>query len=507
MFMDNSLYPRTWRSKPIKTTLEEEGLTIGEQDLIKIEKKFVFTITNFIRSVFNYDKIKVTLKKKQAASPTVHSDLDGPELSGYTGDLEDANGHTKFHFAIQLFNDQFYEYKVTNIPATIDSPHIQIFFRVLMQYVKYFYESIKNEMPLKKNGHIEESPSFVAKSDIWLYNINRTIMVEYIYNLFNTYNEDYTNEFKWAPSPIRYDVDLVNKILDFAFELSTKKVENKEIYCGFIFHDKADEVHLNSIRSIKFDKEFDFGDFAQIKNYLEVSNGQNIFFNVSGEKVTHIFITKNKVNEIYLNPIGDGKTFESRPLILSIQGSGKIHFLEGRSDNNKVILQIIDSKPIIRDNNFIKKIIVDSIEKFSSSQFKRDEVEIIAKWIMSLSVKKHGTSLIFKELTPKEEEKLVKAVRIKSDNNSDIQESSLEHDISLLNSMVSIDGAVIFNSRLTLTHISAILPINETAIGITGGARHNSVANFTKVFKCTGIVISEDGPITIFRDGEKLIKF
>lgn len=494
--MDNSFFPRTWRSKEVKTKKEELELPIGQYDLLRMERKFVEVISSFIKDIFNYEKIKVELTKKESKNKNVN---------GYSsGKLESVKGHTKFQFATKVFNDKLYEFSITNIPVTTDSRHIQIFFRVLMQYISYFYESIQNNIPIE-NGALKASPSFIAKGDIWLYNIQRTIIIEYIYNLFNTYDEDYSNNFKLAPNPIRYDLDTVNSILDFAHELSTKKVENKEIYCGFIFHDKPSEVRPNSVRSIKFQKHFDFGDFGQIKNYLEVSNGQNIFFNVTKDKITHLFITRDKLNEIYFNPIGHGKTFQNRPLILSIQGNGKIHFLEGRSDHNKTILQINNSKPIIRDNRFIQKFIYDSIKEFSNAD--SEKIEVFSKWVMSLSQKKHGTSLIFNEVSESVENKLVKTVKVSFGNNSFLENRNLRHDLFLLDSIVNPDGAVIIGKNLMPSHISTILPIGQSATGTSGGARHNSVSNFSREIKCLGIVISEDGPITIFKNGEKLIKF
>jgi hypothetical protein len=494
--MDNSFFPRTWRSKEVKTTKEEKQLPLGKYDLLRIERKFVSTITYFIQGIFNYEKIKVALTKKDPKSKSI--------TAYSSGKLEEANGHTKFHFASKLFNDQFYEFSVTNIPATTDNRHIQVFFAVLMQYISAFYESIQKTLPIE-DGRLKASPSFVAKADIWLYNIERTIIIEYIFNLFNSYNEDYSNPFKLTPNILRYDLDLINRILDFAQELSSKKVENKEIYCGFIFHDNESEVRINSVKSFKFQNQFDFGDFGQLKNYLEISNGQNLFFNVTKDKVTHLFITRDKLNEIHLNPIGDGKTFQNRPLILSIQGNGKIFFLEGRSDHNKILLQIINSKPVIRDNGFIQKFIFDNLKEFVTAN--DGQIEVFSKWIMSLSQKKHGTSLIFSTITSAVEEKLVKTVKISFERNDFLRQENLRHDLSLLDSIVNPDGAVILGKDLIPSHISTILPIGQSATGTSGGARHNSVSNFTREFKCLGIVISEDGPITVFKDGEKLIKF
>ncbi len=494
--MDNSFFQRTWRGKEVKTTEKEENLPIGHYDLIRIERKFENVVSDFIKNIFNYENISVDLIKREPQKLN--------RTKYYNGKLVAENGHAKYKFASQLFNNQFYEFTISNIPTTIESRHIQIFFRVLMQYFDYFSESIRNSLPIE-NGNLKASPSFVARCEIWLYNLERTIIIEYIYNLFNTFNEDYSNEFKLAPNPNRYDLDLITKIVDFAYELSTKKVENKEIYCGFIFHDTIGDINANSIKSIRFEKQFDFGDFGQLKNYLEISNGQNVFFNVTKDKITHLFITREKVNEIYLNPISTGKQFQKRPLILSIQGNGKIYFLEGRSEQNKMILQIINSKPVIRDNNFIQRFIFESLKSFTTVDV--EKLETFSKWIMSLSQKKHGTSLIFLELLELHENKLVKTIPVSFENTNFLNHNSLRHDLSLLDCLVNPDGAVIFDKNLIPSNISTILPIGKSNQEASGGARHNSVLNFTKQYNCLGIVISEDGPITVFENGIKKIKF
>ncbi|MEA5128304.1 MAG: diadenylate cyclase [Proteiniphilum sp.] len=492
--MDNSFFPRTWRGK--ENLLEEElHQPLGACDLIRIERKFENVIRDFIQSIFNYEKIHISVTKEQSR---------GENVTGYFNELQnDENGHLKCEFASKLFNNDYYRFSITNIPATKESYHIQVFFRVLMQYMSYFYSIIKRNMPIE-DDILKASPQFTAINEIWLYNIERTIIIEYMYNLFNTFDEQYSNEFRFAPRPTRYNLDLINTILDFAYELNTKKIENKEIYCGFIFHDNEDDIQYNSIYSIKLKKTFDFGDFSQIKNYLDISNGQNIFFNVTNNRITHILVTRNKLNEIYINPIGDGKAFQRRPLILSIQGNGKILFLEGRQDNNKVILQIVNSKLIIRDNNFIKSFIINHLRKFTENN---RQIELFSKWIMSLSQKKHGTSLIFKEINFNEEKKLVKSMPIILENNILFDSERMEQSLILLDNIVNPDGAVIFNRQLIPIHISTILPIGKSKTSGSGGARHNSVRNYTEKFQCLGIVISEDGPITIFKDGIQLIKF
>src|SRR5690606_33865667 len=123
-----------------------------------------------------------------------------------------------------------------------------------------------------------------------------------------------------------------------------------------------------------------------------------------------------------------------------IQGNGKIYFLEGRSDKNRTILQIINSKPIIRDNNFIENFIYQSLLDFTSNS--NEILKILSKWIMSLSQKKHGTSIIFKNITNEIESQLIKTVQISYDQTSYLVGSKLRYDLSILDSIINPDGAI-----------------------------------------------------------------
>jgi DNA integrity scanning protein DisA with diadenylate cyclase activity len=136
-------------------------------------------------------------------------------------------------------------------------------------------------------------------------------------------------------------------------------------------------------------------------------------------------------------------------------------------------------------------------------------IDFFSKWIISLSQKKHGTSLIFLPVTHELEKKLVKSQRVEEESGNFLIGVSPRHDMFLLDCLTQPDGAIIFNTQLIPTHISTILPI-DTEIKQResgGGARHSSVSNFTKAFNCMGIVVSEDGPISIFKNGIRIMKF
>lgn len=493
--MEPNVSPWEWRGREIHVSRAELEQSQGGIELARIEKKFVLTIQGFIREIFNYNNIEVIFTKENLAPGNIQDHT--------SGELESDGFHTRFFFAMKLFNNQLFKFEVINIPATPESRHIKVFFRVLMVYIRYFYDSVQHLIPVV-DGRLKPSFSFITICDIWLYNIERTIIIEYLFCLFNAVDHNSIQQGTTPQNTIRYDIDLINKIYDFSLELNTKKIENKDVYCGFIFHTDLKLVEKNAIDCIKFVDPIRFGNFGRLKNYLQISNGLNSFFNVTNNKITHLIFMK-QMHKFFFGNVEEGQKLENNPLVVSIQGNGKIFFVEGRSNQNKIILQIINSKHIIRDTEFIRKFLIQTLSDFSNAT--KTQIELFSKWIMSLSLKKHGSSLIFKDITPEIEARFIKTIKISISSDLFSKLRRRRHDIIELNSIVNPDGAVIFNEGLRPTHISTLLPIENVSCDVVGGSRHNSVANFTKVIDCLGIVISEDGPITIYNKGEVLIRF
>jgi hypothetical protein len=473
-------------------------LSLDEKDngLNKIQEELLFTVKAFINDIFNYEKIDIAVTESTVAG--------FGRTSSIANELVAQDGHVVFHFSYRHIGRGVHNFQITNIPAVQASSHIAIFFKVIVDYIHNFYENLLNGYSTSSN--MTEFSPHIDRAKTWLQNIERIVIIQYLFRVFNSAGggaEGYSNQI----SHIRYDLDHISKILNFGIELNTRKLENEEIYCGFVFHNEMSHIRNNSVRSIRFKKVLDFGDFSGLKNYLTTSNGQDIFFNVTNRKITHLFVTKEKVNEIYMNPAASGKTFETRPLILSVQGNGRILFIEGRRRRNQSILEINNSRPLIRDSIFVQNIIERNLRALANGN--HANIQFLSRWIMSLSQKKHGTSIIFLEVTPEIEKGLVKSQPIAEERGEFLQRENSRHDLFLLDSLTKPDGAIIFNFQLIPTHISTILPINPKIRMVQkgGGARHNSISNFTGVFKCTGIVISEDGPISIFNNGLQVIKF
>ncbi len=494
--MENSFFYNSWRRDKKELSEEELNLPLGKAQLILINKLLISSIIKFIEDSFGDSQIKVSHKIKQDEDENVVS---------YSSQFKNDNIFTEYHFGVKIF-DEIHEYYIENIPASKDAKHIKIFLDVIKEYVQMFGKVISSNLEYTSTNNIAVSQNLLLISDALINNLKDTIVIEYIYSLFNYYNEEYEKKFSLVPKRIRYNMDIINKIYEFSKELATRKIENKEIYTGFIFHDSVEQIQMNSKKVIEIETEFEFANFNKLKQFLEITNGQNIFFNVTNNIVTHIFITKEKIQEVALEPLSKGKTFSKRPLIVSIQGTGKIVFLEGRNDKNKILLQIIDNKPILKDDKFIKNYISDFL-KNECADIKEKSLSVFVDWILSLALKKHGTSIVVGDFDIKIEEQLVKSVKIKYPDDIFQDDNLIPYDIELLNNLIKPDGAIIFNNLLHPFLISTILPFTKSENSSVGGARHNSMKNFTEKQKCVGIVISEDGPISIFKNGQRIMKF
>ncbi len=479
------------------SSAQQQAPVTKDDALKELQDKLRETVVSFIRDIFNYEKIEVTVKKGKASGFN--------RFGAISPELTEQDGHVAIDLSYNHIEKAVDNFEIRYIPALPNSSHIRVFFASVLDYIHYFYGDLLNGYA--SSVDLEAFKPHIFRANNVLDNLHRTVMTLYLFRIFNSAGSESTGYHNQI-SHVEFDLAFINTLLNFAIELNTRKIENEEISCGFLFHKTEAHITDNSVRRVRLGKEIDFGDFNALKNYLNTSNGQDLFFNVTNGKITHLFLTKKKINEIYMNPSAEGKTFMYRPMIMSVQGTGKILFIEGRQANkNQSILEINNSRPLIRDGVFVHNRICETLSTIYGSLHAK--IEFFARWIISLSQKKHGTSLIFLNVDREANEKLVASLPIIEESGEFLDMNSPRHDMFLLNNLTKPDGAVIFNSELIPTHISTILPINTNIKSRLkgGGARHNSVANFTEAFNCTGIVVSEDGPISIFRNGDRINRF
>lgn len=473
-------------------TEEEMDLNAGNAQILLIDRIFVKSIENLINNIFGYKNISITkskAKKTQAFSGII---------------FEEKNSHSCCKFSIETFNQSYYDFEIENIPALFTSKHISVFFQVIVNLMNNFYQVIElheNIETLSKHYFVSIKNSFI--SEHFIYNLERTIILEYLFYLFN----DTDNNYQESSQGIRYGLELIQKIHDFCLELSTKRVENEDIYCGFIFHDEKSHIDLNSVNKVELDEPIEFGNFGKLKKILQVTNGQNIFFNVTNKFITGFFITKQKIKEIFYNIESENLSFKNRPLIVSIQGEGNINYVEGQEKNNPLLLQILNSAPKIKDREFIKNKIKTILAKIKGINKNSKSLNSFLEWLLSLSLGGHGTSIIIGNFEKDEVKKLlVKSTEIHYPQFKDFKD---KFNIEMLNHLVKPDGAIIFSEKFQPLFIGSILSIpKENSKNISGGARHNSMLNFSLLLPDgIGIAISEDGPITVFKNGKEEIKY
>lgn len=474
-------------------TNDSDDYPVGEGQWQMIKDKLILTAQNFVKEVFSYEKVKLT--------PPQVSINENDQISRPAGKLESDNGNCKYTFEV-AFGESIYSFQVINIPVSSDTHKIEAFFAVLFNYLSAAYFSLESNLSHHIQGHLLASHDLMRIADSFVLNFQKTVMIEYLYYVLNI-EKNMLGENVWKDYDTnRYNLELLEKTYTFAKELSSKNIENKEIYTGFVFHDSENELMNNSIKRIKLEPAINFGDSSQIKNLIPSTNGKNIFFNVTNNKITHIFMTGTEVLEISMEPVANGKNFTSRPLIVSIQGPGKIFFIQGDIERNRPLFQMVNNKPIIKDYNFIK----DYLTEFLSNNINDNlDFHFFINWLLSVPVKKKGTTVLLGDFKKQNLRcKLVHYIEVSVDsliiNNS-------ESNRIFLDSITNPDGALIFSKNGELLFMGSILPFSQGKKAIGGGSRHQSALNFTNKFGCIAITVSEDGGISVFSNGKLEIKF
>ncbi len=74
--------------------------------------------------------------------------------------------------------------------------------------------------------------------------------------------------------------------------------------------------------------------------------------------------------------------------------------------------------------------------------------------------------------------------------------------LEMLDRLSQTDGALFIDRNLVPKFAGVILPMTRNENPNDGGARHNSAKSFSKNHNCLGLVVSHDGPITVFKNGD-----
>lgn len=474
----------TWRWDHFTNDYDE--LTVGDGQWALIKEKLVIAARDLIKEIYCDHEIEISAPEK--------GNFPDSNDNNFNGALEKIVDHYRYTFNFS-FDDSFYTIKIDNIPDYIDPYYSETFFNAIVQYLSNAYCSLEKNIELHKSGYRLGSWKLMKLADAFLLNFSRTVMFEYLYDSLNKFRVKLSENAYTYRNSNRFNMELIRNAIDFAIELSTRKIENKEIQTGFVFHKSENDLIQNSIVRIKFENPIEFGEFKKIKSLIPSTNGTEIFFNVTNKKITHIFQTKKRVSEISMDMFDDGKKFEAAPFIISIQGAGKIVLLHGNPEKNITLLHINHGKPMLRDLLSI----MCRIKNYLNEEFEDDALsETFAKWILGIPEKKKGTTIVIGDFDRKLLKNiLVKANMIKLSGRSPFKSSNF----NLLDKLACPDGAIIFNKSSELLFTGAILPFQHRQSIDGGGSRHQSAINFTEEFKCLAVAISEDGNISVIKNG------
>ena len=143
------------------------------------------------------------------------------------------------------------------------------------------------------------------------------------------------------------------------------------------------------------------------------------------------------------------------------------------------------------------------IEAIGANRLAVDKQEKLQKIIEKVISTKHGTTIVFHENGREQAERLSKRGYLINDPGLNIDENNL----NLLDHMVAIDGAMMFDFELTCHSIGLILDgtvTSDNAGEKARGARYNSACTYVENTggDAFAVVISEDGMVDFFPDLE-----
>lgn len=479
--MIESLIPGpAFRWKP--TSKEHDEKPVGVGQLAQYQDKLRETMEHFINNIFANESVSISHQKTSIAA-------EKPDLEY----LENHNGN---YYSVQLriaISTDLFIYEISNIPKSGKTARNAVLFDTLLQYFNLAMQAFEGNLRKLEDGKtIIVSDQLMHIADYFLASFARNVALEFLFSIIST-KRVFTSQYSWVvKSKLFINFEILTKTYDFAIELSTLKVENREIKTGFAIISKQ---YLEDFEShiVRFKSEKKYGNFKEIKNLVQAVDGRRTFFAVVDEKIIGIFfidsdIIESESTDANLDEYGNA-------LLVSIQGTGGISYFQYHSSRFTNLFEIINGRIQIRDNKNRKQKLKEIIESTVSKDF---NIEIFIPWIFKNVTKKKGTTFIIGKFTHNSISKaLVSSTPIDDLNLNDANETILEN-------FSNLDGGIILNKSGRLLYIGAIFEF-KNKIHANGGARHTSAINFTHAHKCLAITVSEDGGITMFENGALIL--
>jgi len=283
--------------------------------------------------------------------------------------------------------------------------------------------------------------------------------------------------------------------LDLVRELSQATIEDVPIRTGIAWFSTKQELRQWAIGSTRFDTPIEQVSFATLKRILPLASKDDLFIALVGDQASGV-IRLPRVS------IGIGRvptTSRPRPLIARIDGPGNIDIMAlDPGPTASAVLSFRNGAPRVRDPAAVREAL-SSLLLARLQKASRKQVRALVNCAIELSMLRKGSIFVVSD----QASSLVSSIRVRT---SAVETSANRGDLRAAQHFLAhalTDGAVCMTSTMRLTHFGAILPVAPATLPTLGGARHTSAAAYTQVVPGSlAIVVSQDGPISVFESGK-----
>ena len=486
--METSFIPVHWAWENIPKELLPKSLSNIRYEMFiasLIEETKRFIEASFPRSNITVEH-EMTVKAKSHGSATCIGSDGGVLISD--------GSESRFSFGVLISDKQWATFQIRHIPALENSKHITLFFRVLRDEIGRFSRNILSSQGTESLERI----AFGRRRECYSFflSLRRVVTLKYLFYALDLASHE--NDILGSREP-RIPLKIVRNAFDFCTELSTQNIEGRQVKTGFAFHESHSILKKNAVSLLRLDRRFEFGDFDKTKAIIEMADGEKTWLNVSNDEITHIFTSKYSFSDWWRVPHHDKKRFYGNPVFLNINAGREVCFFHVTQDGPKLLLRSRNGKTILQDESYVKERLS---QEFLAHRLSQEHSRALSAWLVDLSIRSHGTTVFIIEPSPGLEQNFLKSIPVSKVFPVLGRKNYTMNILEMLDRLSQTDGALFIDRNLVPKFAGVILPMTRNENPNDGGARHNSAKSFSKNHNCLGLVVSHDGPITVFKNGD-----
>lgn len=280
----------------------------------------------------------------------------------------------------------------------------------------------------------------------------------------------------------RIQIVLLQRITDFLDKIGYLRKEGEHLNLGLILKNKPLRLERPFIER----KRFHLSDISKFTHFKSIVNGSTLCYIIDEKGM----ITVGKVPSNVLKETSS----------LTLKNLSEIYQTIAFCVRASTV-EIYDSGELVRTwrgGSWIKPCSMP-LEKLEREGFPLDLLELTLELCMKLSeTRKGGTFVICKNDHPKNYSPMIRDYTFRK--------SRADHvSLNQMLKFSSLDGAVIMNTKKEIIDIGQRLelpPSTKYSRESGRGARHNSAAMYSAAVDSVVFVVSEDGPVSLYFEGD-----